>query len=67
MRILEIYKFVKENVKSSLEPTMFALLELCLKHFRRSSYVLEYYNNLFSTKERSNGLHENEEKDGEGR
>jgi hypothetical protein len=52
MGILEIYKFVKENVGGSLEPAMFALLELCFKHFSRSSYVFEYYNSLVSVKER---------------
>ena len=65
MGILEIYIFVKENFESSLEPTTLAILELFLKHFSRSSYVLEYYNNLVSIKERSNGLQEYEEKDGE--
>jgi hypothetical protein len=65
MGILETYKFVKENVGGSLEPAMFALLELCFKHFSRSSYVLEYYNNLVSIKERLNGLQEDEEKDAE--
>jgi hypothetical protein len=38
---------------------------LCFKHFRRSSYVLEYYNNLVSIKERLNGSQEDEEKDAE--
>jgi uncharacterized protein YkuJ len=65
MGILEIYKFVKENVEGSLEPAIFALLELCFKHFSRSSYVLEYYNNLVSIKERLNDLQEDEENDAE--
>jgi hypothetical protein len=65
MGILEIYKFVKKNVRGSLEPAIFALLKLCFKHFCRRSYVFEYYSNLVSVKERLNSLQEDEEKDGE--